>query len=84
MIFGICPSCDNKVDVGKQPKINSHQICETCQVDLVVAWLNPIELFIKDYGDDDLFDDHQYQENIKKTALRKKGEYNGHRKTQIR
>ncbi|MCJ7715433.1 MAG: hypothetical protein MUO54_02785 [Anaerolineales bacterium] len=72
MIFGICPNCDNKVDVGGQPEINSHLICETCQIDLVVVWLNPIELLIKDYGDYELFDDDLYQENIIKFSSKKK------------
>lgn len=72
MIFGICPYCESKVDVGGQPEINSHIICKTCQIDLVVVWLNPIELLIMDYGDYELFDDDPYHEDIQKSDTRKK------------
>lgn len=51
MGYGICPNCDNKVMFEKEPVIGVHVLCETCQTELVISWLNPIELAIIEYED---------------------------------
>ncbi|MGB2962832.1 MAG: hypothetical protein WBB69_02490 [Anaerolineales bacterium] len=81
MTFGVCPNCENKVDVGVEPDIGIHHLCETCQVDLVIVWLNPIELSIIDYEDYGQFDDDSYGDVFQKIK-KKKGVYNGNGKTQ--
>jgi hypothetical protein len=81
MTFGVCPNCENKVDVGGEPEINNHHLCETCQVDLVIVWLNPIELSIIEYEDYGQFDDDSFGDVFQKIK-KKKGVYNGDGKTQ--
>ena len=51
MGYGICPNCENKVIFEKEPEIGIHVLCETCQTELVISWLNPIELAIIEYDD---------------------------------
>jgi Zn-finger nucleic acid-binding protein len=81
MTFGLCPNCDNRIDVGEEPDIGLHHYCETCQAELVVVWLNPIELSIVDYEDYDLLDGDPYPSNFQKMK-KNKGEYNANRKAQ--
>lgn len=81
MTFGLCPNCDAKIDVGGDPDIGLHYRCESCLTELVVVWLNPIELSIIDDQDYEQFDDDSFSENFQK--IRKhKGEYHANRKTQ--
>ena len=81
MVFGICPGCDHKVDIGNEPDIGLHQNCESCQEELVIVWLNPIELSMIDYEDYGKFDDDFYGETFQKIK-KKKGEFNGYGKIQ--
>lgn len=81
MTFGVCPNCENKVDVGGEPEIGIHHLCETCRIELVIVWLNPIELSIIDYEDYGQFDDDSYSDVFQKIK-KKKGVYNGNGKTQ--
>jgi Zn-finger nucleic acid-binding protein len=81
MAFGLCPNCGSKVDIGSDPDIGLHPICESCRAELVVVWLNPIELSIIDYEDYGQFDDDLYVENIQKIR-KNKGEYDANRKNQ--
>jgi hypothetical protein len=66
----MCPECNHKVDVGEDPDIGLHLYCETCLADLVVAWLNPIELIIVGIDDYAQFDGDPFSENFQK--IRKK------------
>jgi Zn-finger nucleic acid-binding protein len=79
--FGLCPACDKKVDVGSDPDIGLHCRCESCLGELVVVWLNPIELSLIDYEEYRQFDDDPYHSNFQKIR-RNKGEYYAHRKTE--
>ena len=81
MAIGLCPNCEGKVDIGSEPDIGLHHSCETCQAELVVVWLNPIELSMIEYDNYGPFDDDLYTENFQK--IRKvKGEYDANRKNQ--
>ena len=81
MTFGVCPNCEKKVDVGSEPEIGNHYLCETCRADLVITWLNPMELSIIDYEDYGQFEDDLYGEVFQKIK-KKKGENYGNGKTQ--
>ena len=81
MPYSYCPKCDHKVDVGLDPDIGLRLSCESCQAELVVVWLNPVELMINDFMDYEQFEGDLYDENFQKIS-KKKGEYNGYRKTQ--
>jgi hypothetical protein len=81
MVYSICPECDHKVDVGEDPEIGSHLFCETCLADLVVTWLNPIELMIIDKDDYPQNDADSFSENFQKIR-KKKGETHASWKTQ--
>lgn len=59
MGYGTCPNCENKVVFEKEPEIGIHVLCEACQTESVITWLNPIELAIIDYEDYDSYDDFE-------------------------
>ena len=69
MGYGICPNCDKKVIFEKEPEIGIHVLCETCQTELVITWLNPIELALIDYeeyetdGESEIIEDFEEYEN---------------------
>ncbi len=81
MPYSYCPKCDHKVDVGEDPDIGLRFYCDNCQAELVVVWLNPIELMINDFEDHEQFNGDLYDVNFQKIT-KKKGEYHGNRKTQ--
>ena len=81
MVYSICAVCNQKVDAGEDPDIGMHLVCESCHTDLVVAWLNPIELMSINYDDFDRFDGDLIVENFQKIT-NKKGEKNASWKTQ--
>ena len=49
MEHGTCPNCEKKVIFEKEPEFGLHVLCETCQTESVITWLNPIELELIDY-----------------------------------
>jgi len=60
----LCPNCDQKVFINNEPEIGDHVMCETCHTELVVTWLNPLELLIIDYEDYESFDNYEdYEED---------------------
>lgn len=70
MAGGLCPKCAHKVDLGDDPEIGQRCQCADCRSDLVVVWLNPIELSIVDYEDYDQFKGDFYNENFQKIKKR--------------
>jgi lysine biosynthesis protein LysW len=39
-----CPSCSAKVSVKGTPKIGVHVTCKSCDTELEIVWLDPLEL----------------------------------------
>lgn len=44
MSDSICPSCGAQVSVKGTPKIGVHVTCKSCDTELEVVWLDPLEL----------------------------------------
>lgn len=84
MTFGLCPNCENKVDVGDKPEFGAHRHCQTCRNDLVIIWLNPIELAMiadEDYGRlDDYSSENIFQRIKKKENIEAAGKPNNSNK----
>ena len=81
MVYSICAVCNQKIDVGEEPDIGMHLFCEVCHSNLVVAWLNPIELMINNYDEFDQLDGEGSFEDFQKIT-KKKGGKNASWKTQ--
>jgi lysine biosynthesis protein LysW len=45
-----CPGCGSYVNVGPRPKMHQRFSCNTCDADLIVVWLEPVEL---DYDEEE-------------------------------
>lgn len=39
-----CPSCGAQVSLKGTPKIGTHVTCKSCDTELEVVWLDPLEL----------------------------------------
>lgn len=39
-----CPSCNATVTVKGTPKIGVHVTCKSCDTELEIVWLDPLEL----------------------------------------
>jgi lysine biosynthesis protein LysW len=39
-----CPSCNANVSVKGTPKIGVHVTCKSCDTELEIVWLDPLEL----------------------------------------
>jgi lysine biosynthesis protein LysW len=39
-----CPSCNANVSVKGAPKIGVHVTCKSCDTELEIVWLDPLEL----------------------------------------
>lgn len=76
-----CPACDTKINIPEDPDIGTPCSCDACQAELVVVWLNPIELMQIEYADQEGFEGDFYLDNVQKIS-RKKGENHGNGKTQ--
>ena len=50
---GECPNCDEMVDVGDSPIVGNYVRCQKCGVELIIVWLNPLELDFTYYADDE-------------------------------
>jgi hypothetical protein len=82
MGYGICPNCDEKVILEIEPEIGTRVICETCLADLVITWLNPIELMLSDYEDYKKFPDEPEFDSFQKIKKVNKGGKNGNGQNQ--
>ncbi len=85
MVNGICPNCEEELGLDRDPEIGFHITCQACSTELVVVWLNPLELAIIDYEDYDdendyeFYDDDQLFTTFEKIK-KKTGGKNGHQK----
>jgi len=59
MDHGICPNCANKVILEEKPEFGIHVLCETCQTELVITWLNPVELELIDYEEYEEYENYE-------------------------
>jgi lysine biosynthesis protein LysW len=57
MIMAQCPSCGAQVSIYTKPKMGQKVKCNTCESDLEVVWLEPVELDWALEGFDDEDDD---------------------------
>jgi lysine biosynthesis protein LysW len=57
MIMAQCPSCGGQVSIYTKPKMGQKVKCNTCESDLEVVWLEPVELDWALEGFDDEDDD---------------------------
>ena len=62
MDYGICPNCENDVLLEEEPAFGIHVLCETCQTELVITWLNPIELELIDYEEYEEYEEFEKDE----------------------
>lgn len=81
MAAGLCPKCDHRIELGDDPEIGQRCQCKLCRADLVVVWLNPIELAVVDYDEFDRFEGDFYGENFQKIK-KGKGDFHANRKAQ--
>ena len=56
---GSCPNCEQMVDVGDSPLVGHYVRCPGCGVELIIVWLNPLELDFTYYSEDE---DYIYEE----------------------
>lgn len=64
MVKAECPSCGGEVSIFTKPKMGQRVKCNTCESDLEVVWLEPVELdwALDGYDeeeDDDLLDSEE-------------------------
>ena len=64
MSESVCPSCNAQVKVKGAPKIGMRAKCESCDTELEVVWLDPLELDwpMEDFEDEEDFDPY-YEED---------------------
>jgi lysine biosynthesis protein LysW len=59
MVKAECPACNANVNLGSKPKMGQHVKCNSCNTELEVVWLDPVELdWPYDEDEDDEFDDY--------------------------
>jgi hypothetical protein len=60
MKSGICPNCDGMIDVGDSPLVGHYVKCQSCDAELIIVWLNPLELDFMYYSEDEdyIFESH--------------------------
>ena len=51
MKTGECPNCDHLVEVGDSPIVGNYVRCKDCGVELIIVWLNPLELDFTYYSE---------------------------------
>ena len=44
MVKADCPACDAKVHLGVKPKMGQRVVCPSCDTEIEVVWLEPVEL----------------------------------------
>jgi len=60
MKSSICPQCEQLVNVGETPLVGNIIRCQKCGVELIIVWLNPIELDFAYYPEDEnyIYEEH--------------------------
>ncbi len=61
MVAAACPSCGNEIKLQSNLKMGQQVRCRSCNADLEVVWLEPVELdWPYDESDlDDVFADYE-------------------------
>lgn len=60
MSESVCPSCGAQVTVKGTPKIGMHTTCRSCDTELEVVWLDPLELdWPMDEGESDAEEEYE-------------------------
>lgn len=64
MVKAECPACGNKVNVGPKPRMGQRISCSSCDAELEVVWLEPVELDwpFDDEDEDDEYDEEDFEE----------------------
>ena len=64
MVNADCPSCGTKVIIGSHPRMGQRFTCRSCNTEVEVVWLDPVELDwpYDDDGVDDEFDEWDLEE----------------------
>jgi lysine biosynthesis protein LysW len=64
MVKAECPACNSNVNLGAKPKMGQRVKCNSCNTELEVVWLDPVELdWPYDEDDDDFEDDYNDDED---------------------
>ena len=74
MVDVICQYCKSRIDLNREPAFGDHLLCRTCNIEYMIAWLNPIELSPLD---GDIYEDMSYLDRFEK--IKKKGEFHDYR-----
>lgn len=64
MSEAVCPSCGASVSIKGTPKIGMHVTCKSCDTEVEVVWLDPLELDwpMDEYEGEDDADDVEEEE----------------------
>jgi lysine biosynthesis protein LysW len=65
MVKAECPSCGADVSIFTKPKMGQRVKCNSCESDLEVIWLEPVELdwLLEDYDEEEDDDSYEYEED---------------------
>jgi lysine biosynthesis protein LysW len=65
MVNAECPGCGAEVRIFTKPKMGQRVRCNSCQSDLEISWLEPVELdwAMDGYDEEDDDDLHDYEED---------------------
>jgi hypothetical protein len=64
-----CQYCESRIDFNKEPEFGEHILCQYCQAEYMVFWLNPIELS-SIHGDK--YDDDSYLDSFVKIKRKRR------------
>jgi lysine biosynthesis protein LysW len=62
MKSGVCPNCEEMVNVGDSPLVGNFARCESCGAELIIVWLNPLELDFAYYPEDEDYLHEEYDD----------------------
>ena len=64
MVKAECPSCGSEVSIFTKPKVGQRVKCNSCETDLEIVWLEPVELdWALEGYDEEEDDDLDYEED---------------------
>jgi lysine biosynthesis protein LysW len=65
MVKAVCPSCGADVSIFTKPKMGQRVKCNSCESDLEVIWLEPVELdwVLEGYDEEEDDDPYEYEED---------------------
>ena len=53
MLYTTCPGCDDEMYIPGRPRVGTFVTCKTCEAELEVVEVNPLELDWRQMDDDD-------------------------------